>query len=352
MADASSLGNPFTQQRELLAGQALVLLDNRGVVELSGSDRLSYLDSLVSQDVAALVSGESAEALLLDPHGHIERSMRIIDDGSSTWLLVDEGQAPALAAFLDRMTFSKDATARDASLDFVTVGFFATGLADQTVPAASATPHGVSLVWRDPWSAVVAGGWQYASEDEHPAGQWNYAEALLDAHQVAALAALPRVAGEALDALRIAAWRPSLATEVDALSLPHEVDWLRTAVHLAKGCYRGQETVAKVHNLGHPPRRLVLLHLDGTTNELPLPGAMISFDGAEVGNLTVAARHFDDGPIALAVVKRSTPMNATLTVEAPSGPQPATQVVIVPADAGRAVDVPRMGKLGRVSRDA
>jgi folate-binding protein YgfZ len=352
MTDALSLGNPFTQQRDLQAGSAVVVFPERGVVELSGSDRLSYLDSLVSQDVASLELGISAEALLLDPQGHIERAMRIVDDGQSTWLLVDVAQAPSLAAFLDRMTFSKDAAARDASSDFATVGFFTGGSVEPLLMSLTAGPNGVPLVWRDPWGSVAHGGWQYADAPGHPAGQWKYAEALVEASRSRKLDELARASVDAWDALRIAAWRPSMGTEVDATALPHEVDWLRSAVHLSKGCYRGQETVAKVHNLGHPPRRLVMLHLDGTTNELPSPGAVITVAGAEVGHVTVAGRHFEDGPIALALVKRSVPADAALTVDAPSGPQPATQVVIVPTDAGRAVDVPRMPKLGRVSRTA
>jgi folate-binding protein YgfZ len=281
MTDALSLGNPFTQQRDLQGGSAIVAFPDRGVVELSGSDRLSYLDSLVSQDVAALEPRISAEALLLDPQGHIERAMRIVDDGHSTWLLVDAAQAPPLAAFLDRMTFSKDAAARDASSDFVTVGFFTGGSAEALLGPMTAVPNGHPLVWRDPWRSVANGGWQYADAQGHPAGQWNYAEALVELSRIGELDELARASVDAWDALRIAAWRPSMATEVDANALPHEVDWLRSAVHLSKGCYRGQETVAKVHNLGHPPRRLVMLHLDGTTNELPLAGAVITLDGAE-----------------------------------------------------------------------
>ena len=67
----------------------------------------------------------------------------------------------------------------------------------------------------------------------------------------------------AYEALRIAAGRPRLGLDTDHRTIPHELGWIETAVHLSKGCYRGQETVARVHNLGHPPRRLVRLHLDG-----------------------------------------------------------------------------------------
>jgi folate-binding protein YgfZ len=158
----------------------------------------------------------------------------------------------------------------------------------------------------------------------------------------------------ALEALRVAAHRPDQATEVDAKALPHEFDWLSTAVHLKKGCYRGQETVAKVHNLGHPPRRLVFMHLDGSEVELPEAGAAVFVAGTEAprGHVTSVGNHFEAGPIALALISRSTSETAALEVAAPqanSGRIAATQEVIVPASAGKAADISplRKGLLGK-----
>jgi len=131
----------------------------------------------------------------------------------------------------------------------------------------------------------------------------------------------------ALDALRVAAGRPRFGLETDHRTIPHEVGWIPSAVHLDKGCYRGQETVARVQNLGRPPRRLVLLHLDGSDSELPAHGDPVLLDGREVGRVTTAARHFELGPIALAVVKRSTPADADLV----AGGVAASQEVLVPA---------------------
>lgn len=119
----------------------------------------------------------------------------------------------------------------------------------------------------------------------------------------------------AVEALRVAAWRPRLGLETDHRTIPHEVDWLRTAVHLNKGCYRGQETVARVHNLGKPPRRLVMLHLDGSEHRWPAPGDPVELDGKQIGRVTTPARHHELGPIALAVVKRSIPVQAALAVD-------------------------------------
>jgi folate-binding protein YgfZ len=151
----------------------------------------------------------------------------------------------------------------------------------------------------------------------------------------------------ALDALRIAAYQASFA-ELDEKSLPHELELLATAVHLTKGCYRGQETVAKVHNLGHPPRRLVLLHLDGSEHELPAVGSsvfIVGMDKAPCGRVTSVAQHHEMGPIALAVIVRRTPEDAPLVIQTDFGPVSATQEVIVPVSAGRTADVPKLPKL-------
>jgi folate-binding protein YgfZ len=164
---------------------------------------------------------------------------------------------------------------------------------------------------------------------------------LLDADALARVAeSFDSVAGiDALEALRIAAWRPREAREFDDRAVPHEFDLLRSAVHLTKGCYRGQETIAKVHNLGHPPRRIVRLDLDGV---VPEPGAHIYVPGKDrpVGLVTSAANHYDDGPIALAVLKRNTDPEAQLEVDGGDETRiGAAQTVIVPQGAGSSVDL-------------
>jgi folate-binding protein YgfZ len=134
----------------------------------------------------------------------------------------------------------------------------------------------------------------------------------------------------AFEALRIAAHVPRLGLDTDHRTIPHEVGWIETAVHLNKGCYRGQETVARVHNLGHPPRRLVLLHLDGSEDRLPVHADPVTAADAQVGFVGSAARHYELGPIALALIKRTVPVDATLQA---AGIAAAQQVIVAP-DAG------------------
>jgi folate-binding protein YgfZ len=330
-------GSPLAEQRELAAGGAVVDLSGRDVVTVTGPDRLTWLDSLLSQHLARLSPGESAEALLLDPSGRIEYAARIVDDGETAWLLMDAGTGAGLAAFLERMRFMLRVEVADRSAEFATIGTLG-------------EPVTGVVTWRDPWREVVAGGHQYATVSDHPGAAWTYSETLVPRDGLAGTDR-PAAGILALEALRIAAWRPRAATELDATAIPHEFDWIRSAVHLAKGCYRGQETVAKVHNLGHPPRRLVLLHLDGSDNVAVAPDDEVFAGEKAVGRVTAVATHYELGPVALAVVRRATDPAETLTVAAADGAVAATQEVIVPPDAGAEADVPRLPRLGAVRRN-
>lgn len=336
---AAHYGNPAGEQRALAEGTAIVDLSNRGVVTVTGTDRLSWLDSVSSQNLTGLAPGVSAETLLLGQTGRIEHDIRLIDDGVSTWLLVESAETGPLVAWLESMRFMLRVEVADRSDDFATLGMMGAPLLN------AAAPNGVPLVWRDPWQELVAGGFQYAAAAAHPSAEWTYLELLVERSRLADAAALPHAGTLALEALRVAAWRPRFATEVDEKSIPHELDLLRTAVHLTKGCYRGQETVAKVHNLGHPPRRLVMLHLDGSEGVLPGPGDEVRSGENPVGRITSAARHFELGPIALAIVKRMTDPDAVLTIPTGGTLVSATQEVIVPPTAGSVADVPRLPRL-------
>ncbi len=195
------------------------------------------------------------------------------------------------------------------------------------------------------------GGWGYADLEAHPGSDWTLRIAVVtpDTAGTIARSDVPAAGLLAFEALRIAAWRPSLS-DVDDRTIPHELDWLRSAVHLSKGCYRGQETVAKVHNLGHPPRRLVMLHLDGSDAVLPAPGTPVVAGEKEVGRLTASAVHHELGPVGLAVVKRSLDPTATLTLTVDDVVVSAAQETVVPPEAGATAAVPRLPRLGAVRR--
>ncbi|MBX9245772.1 folate-binding protein YgfZ, partial [Actinotalea ferrariae] len=329
-------GDPTAEQRALAAGGAVVDLSHLGVVTVTGPDRLTWLHSITSQALAALPPRTSTETLVLSPHGHVEHAAGVVDDGTTTWLLTEGSSAPALAAWLDRMRFMLRVEIADVTDRWAALG----------EPVDAEGGEGEPVTWRDPWPRTLAGGTRYGPpDDEHPGAErpWRVVLVLRDGLETAVAAREAsgwRLAGTwASEAARVAAWRPRLATDVDHRTIPHELDWLRTAVHLEKGCYRGQETVARVHNLGRPPRRLVMLHLDGSGHLLPQPGAEVAAEGRAVGAVTSVARHHELGPVALALVKRSLDVTAGLTVACDGGDVSAAQEVVVPGD-GVSVDRP------------
>ncbi|MGI5161482.1 YgfZ/GcvT domain-containing protein [Microbispora sp. CA-102843] len=335
---AAHYGDPYAEQRALAGGRALVDRSNREVVRITGPDRLSWLNSLSSQKLDTLQPGTPTQTLLLDLQGRVEHHLTLVDDGEAVWAHVEPGTSAELVAFLEKMRFMLRVEVADVTSDYAVVSLAppppaaSAGATDATVEGAAATGATVE-------GAVVVGGDLLVPRERlgglpdelglRPAGLWAY------------------------EALRIAAHVPRLGFETDHKTIPHEIGWIGVAVHLSKGCYRGQETVARVHNLGHPPRRLVFLHLDGSVDELPPHGAPVtlgvgtpveaepeaavegSAEPGQIGFVGSAARHYELGPIALAVVKRTVPVDIDLL----AGGVAASQEVVVPPDAGRNVTI-------------
>ncbi|AIY01756.1 hypothetical protein ART_2157 [Arthrobacter sp. PAMC 25486] len=331
---AAHYGDPNREQRLLAGylgkpGSAVVDLSHRGVVTVTGPDRLSWLNTLSSQDTTKLAPNVGTELLLLTVQGRIEFDARVVDDGETTWLIVESGEAAPLAEWLNRMKFMLRVEIADVSGGWAVLGSVT------EVPEWS--EH---LVWVDPWPHIGVGGYSYAAipEDQHPGLERPWREYLVPALELEATVGDRPLAGVwAAEALRLAAWRPRRGAETDEKTIPHELDLLRTAVHMNKGCYKGQETVARVHNLGRPPRRLVFLQLDGSLHTLPAPGSEVLLDERVVGTVTSAAQHFEIGPIALALVKRNVDPDAVLTVNDNGEMYPANQEIIVATDAGQVV---------------
>ena len=331
-------GNPMIEQRSLFEGDSVCLMDPVGIICISGADRLTWLHSLLSQNLKNLKPGESAEALLLDPQGHIEQLIKIIDDGETSWLMVNQENTAPLLDWLTKMVFRMKVELTDRSTDFALVG------TTKPKPELAFVSNSQPMVWKDGWPGVTLGGYRYSTREV----KYSWFEQLVESSEVDNGLGQVSLSGTmAADALRVAAGRPLAASEIDEKSLPHELDLLSTAVHLSKGCYRGQESVAKVHNLGHPPRRLTFLHLDGSEHSLPDVGDEVRVSGEDkvVGKVTSAAQHFEMGPIALAVISRSVAEDASLEVSSSGGLIAATQEIIVPQSAGKVVEVPKLPRL-------
>jgi hypothetical protein len=281
-------GEPVKEQRALEAGTAWADLSHLSIVAVSGDDRLKWLHDLTTQFLSDLEVGVWKSAMILDPQGHIEYQFNVVDDGTTSWLVLDPGYADTLVAYLTKMKFMLKVDVRDASSEYA--------------------------VLRAPGATTELGG----------------PFALVPRNEVAEMAqtfnAVAKQVGTwALDAERVAAHRPRIGFETDHKSIPNELGVLNGAVHMNKGCYRGQETVAKIFNLGNPPRRLVMLHLDGSDVGFPATGAKVENDGVVVGFIGTVARHHELGTIGLAMIKRNTPTDSTLTIDG----IPASQQVIV-----------------------
>jgi tRNA-modifying protein YgfZ len=317
-------GDPFAEQRAAVGGLALVDRSNRGVIRIAGPDRLSWLHSLSTQSLERLAPGETAQALILSPQGHVEHHLVLTDDGTQIWAHVEPGTAGPLLEFLESMRFMLRVEPADVTAEYAVMTLLG--------PGAGAVPPGEA----DAVAATRGFG----------------TDLIVPRHRLPEVAAELQARGAVLaglwayEALRIAARRPRFGLDTDHRTIPHEVGWIETAVHLSKGCYRGQETVARVHNLGHPPRRLVFLHLDGSEDRLPGPGDPVTRGDAEVGFVGSAARHYELGPIALALVKRSVPVGATL---AAAGIAAAQEVIVAP-DAGANVTVSLKRTRGDLTR--
>ncbi|HEY1324018.1 MAG TPA: folate-binding protein [Streptosporangiaceae bacterium] len=321
---AAHYGDPMREQRMIEESAGIVDRSNRGVLRITGPDRLSWLHSLTTQQLEGLAAGAAAQALVLSPNGHVEHHLTLTDDGAATWVHVEPGTAAALAEFLESMKFMLRVEVADVSQDSAVLTVLGPAAGDLVAGLdgvrASVNPGSFGtidlIVARDQLPEVAG---NLLRRGAAAAGMW------------------------ALEALRIAAHVPRLGLDTDHRTIPHEVGWIDSAVQLNKGCYRGQETVARVHNLGHPPRRLVFLHLDGSAERLPGHGDPVELasgepsgeKGATVGFTGSAARHYELGPIGLALVKRTVPVDATLL----AGGIPAAQEVIVPPDAGANVKV-------------
>jgi len=329
---AAHYGDPMREQRLLATDVGLVDRSNRGVVAVPGEERASWLHTLTTQHLADLRAGQGSELLVLSPHGHVEHHAFVAEDGTTTWLDTEPGATEGLLKYLEMMRFFTKVDPRDATDDRAMLSLVgpraveAAALLDEglrglaapdavavpgakfaagDVPARPTTLYDVKILENGGWArrghlgvdvllprdAFETTARQLLDQGVAPAGQWAY------------------------EAIRVGARTPRLGWETDHRTIPAEIDLLGPAVHLDKGCYRGQETVARVHHLGRAPRRLALLHLDGvTTDQPPAHGAEVTLDGRAVGFVGTAVRHYELGTVALAVLKRNVPDDAALRV--------------------------------------
>jgi folate-binding protein YgfZ len=304
-------GDPLGEQRASTTDAVFVDRSHRAVLTISGAERQSWLHSISTQHVAALPDGATTENLSLDGQGRVEDHWIQTELDGVTYLDTEPWRGDPLLAYLTKMVFWAQATPQRAELAVLSLlgprlgdsgvleALSLTALPDEGTAVAlpgggfvrrmrSAQDGVIELDVLVPRADIGAWRDRLTQAGVRPAGVWAY-----EAHRVAAL-------------------RPRLGVDTDDRTIPHEVGWIASAVHLDKGCYRGQETVARVHNLGKPPRMLALLHLDGS-GDRPATADPVLAGGRAVGRLGTVVDHVDLGPVALALVKRSLPAETELT---------------------------------------
>ena len=312
----SHRGDPFAEQRAMARSAAVVDRSHRGVIAVPGEDRLSWLHLLLTQHVSELPSDTATEALILDLQGRVLHHMAVAHTADTVYLDTEPGDLAELLDYLTKMVFWSKVEPRDATAELAVLSVV--GPDTEAVLTAVGAPvpsrgvtepaHGRALplpgggvVRRMPWPGVDAADLLVPRAEQQLWWQLLTADGAQPAGTMA------------FEALRVESGRPRLGVDTDERTIPHEVGWIGSAVHLTKGCYRGQETVARVANLGRPPRQLVLLHLDAGDEHLPVPGDPVSREGRVVGRVGTVVQHHELGPVALALVKRSVAVDADLT---------------------------------------
>ena len=335
-------GDPLAEQRAMARSAAVVDRGHRDVVVVPGDDRLSWLHLLLTQHVSDLPEDSGTEALILDLNGRVLHHMAVAHVGGTVALDTEQGDGADLLAYLDAMRFWSAVDPRAATDELAVLSVVGpetpsvlagAGLPTPEPPyGCAAAPNG-GFVRRMPWPG------HDAADVVVPRGE-------KDAWWERLTAAGSRAAGTtAFEALRVESLRPRLHTDTDDRTIPHEVGWIGPAVHLQKGCYRGQETVARVANLGRPPRRLVLLHLDAGDEELPVTGDPVQRDGRTVGRVGTVAQHHELGPVALALLKRSAPADAELLAGVEDRRAPAS---IAPSSFAEDAGAPPPGRAAQI----
>lgn len=303
-------GDPFAEQRAAARGVAIVDRSHRELIAVTGEERLSWLHLVISQHVTELADGAGTEALVLDSQGRVESHMVLAHVDGTVWLDTDAGaratsarnQPQSLLEYLDSMRFWSKVEVRDATAERAVLSLVGPDSAALLEKVGLRLPDDVAggevIVRRMPWPGAdllvprdaLRDWWdRLSAAGARPMGSWGF------------------------EAFRVALLRARIGLDTDERTIPHEVGWVPGAAHVAKGCYRGQETVAKVHNIGRPPRLMMLLHLDGSQDVLPATGDPVTLDGKTVGRVGTVAQHHELGPIALALIKRTVPLDASLT---------------------------------------
>jgi len=297
----------------LLTAASWADLVSRGTVRATGGAAATFVDKFTTAAVGTLAPGDGTEGMFTDVRGWVIALAAILRTEDGLLIDCDAAVAATLRDHLEHYHIREDVVLVDASHDERCVAIVGPGaaqwLADRLTSDAPATPlRHRSLRCGRTDAIIVAVDW-FGAEGFLVRVPANDLSAL---HEWLAAEGLPRGDAAALDALRIEQRFP-LAQDIPEKTLPQELDRTARAISFTKGCYLGQETVARIDALGHVNRTLVLVAVEG--DDVPRPGAVVSCGGEDVGTLTSSCASPRLGVCGLAIVhRRGFEPGATLTV--------------------------------------
>ncbi|MBA3641863.1 MAG: folate-binding protein YgfZ, partial [Acidobacteria bacterium] len=286
---------------------------DRGRLLLSGEDRRSYLQGLLSNDIAALTSGTGCYATLLTAQGRMISDMRVFELGDGVLLDLEAGVTESVRAHLDMFVITEDVVVKNVTATTAQVGLYGPEAAGIM---ASVKAQGLDFLYELPSSDLGIEGIDLVVPSADSAG---LVEALVDAGAVL-------IDRETTDVTRIEAGIPRFLEDMDSTTIPLEAGIEDRAISLTKGCYVGQEIIIRVLHRGggRVAKKLVGLAVDGSAD----PGDLVLSDAREVGRVTSAA----DSPalgkrLALAYVHRDfVQPGTTLNIKTAVGETPAAVV--------------------------
>jgi folate-binding protein YgfZ len=292
------------QYRQMREECGLLVRDGRGMFVVSGPDAAEYLQGQLTNDVEALGAGEGQRAALLDRKGHVQADMRVLRPGEEPEFLIEtepEGIAAA-ARHLGMYKIGREVEVEDVSGERVVLSLIGPRAAE--VAGAPPLPENnceaIAVAGVDCLAVGTAAGIDLIGASGE---RERLRAALLEAGAA-------EVGAEAAEILRIEAGTPRFGAEIGTETMPAEAGIVEQAVSFTKGCYIGQETVARLHYKGRPNRHLRGLRLSGAAE----PGAALRLGEKEVGRLGSAAVSPALGPIGLAIVRREAEPGAELAV--------------------------------------
>ena len=276
-----------------------------GVVHVAGADAIKVLNGLCTANLSALAVGGATEAFFPDDRGRVLAHGTVARDADGAWIIGQLPDATELAAHIDRFIFREEAAPRDVTTQWharlvdgggamhVLAAEF--GIAQETLAAIDSgeinTPYLNIKVVRLPITSTGAQLWLVPKEQA----------VKMDSGLITC--GLELADGAEFEARRIANFWPTAGREINERSLPQELDRDERAISFTKGCYLGQETVARLDALGEVQKKLCLVRLEG--NEQVYEGDTLLRDSKEVGKLTsVAPNVIDDSRFALAYMRR------------------------------------------------